>query len=125
MCNEDQSCFETGCTCDDYVSPSPSPPPPQTPAAVVHYPPGMPPVTPASCELAVINDLKSKLSTMINEQKQVNAQLQQMAFPKTNYPFAPPISPSPPPPPPELGACVKTYTSAMESLTRGPRRAAR
>jgi hypothetical protein len=57
----------------------------------------------------VITDLKAKLTMMISEQEQTNVKLAAMAFPKSEHPFAPPISPSPPPPPPALGACVANY----------------
>lgn len=112
MCNEDQTCAEDGCTCDDFttlkvskIPPSPPPFPPNT----YSPPPATPAYPPATCDLEVITDLKAKLSSMISDQEQTNAKLAKLAFPRSEHPFAPPISPSPPPPPPELGACVGLY----------------
>jgi len=112
MCTQasDSECGNK-CTCDDYIKPPPpplSPPPPlgeQSPSA----PPPTPAMPPVTCDTDAIATLKSKLSSMVAEQRAKNFALSAQVYDPQDWEYMPPFPPSPPPPTPATGMCVNLF----------------
>lgn len=109
MCNEDSSCSPS-CTCDNVLAAPTASSTQSAPSSA----PG--PAPSGTCDTAAMSTLKSRLQSMVSEQKKTNSALTQAVYPGAN-PFPPPAAPSPPP---SSGSCAKEYSQCGGLTFKGP-----
>jgi hypothetical protein len=113
MCNEVSDCAPL-CTCTAVLEAAAAaaalaPAPTSSSSDPVAAPTG-------TCDVSAMSTLKSKLQTMIADQRTTNSALQQTVYPGAN-PFPPPAAPSPPPLP---SNCAKEYSQCGGKTHKGP-----
>ena len=74
------------------------------------------PAPSGTCDTAAMSTLKSRLQSMISEQKKTNSALSSAVYPGAN-PFPPPAAPSPPP---TASSCAKEYAQCGGQTHKGP-----